>query len=76
MKQKLQLLGLFAILPLVMVTFSPDLIEDAYAQKAKKNTGYVPPKSYGTATDDIVCGDRLCSTPEGQPDPGNEGRAQ
>ena len=76
MNQKLQLLGIIAFLPLTMVALGTDLIQDADAQKAKKDTGYIPPKSYGSATNDVVCGDKLCNTPAGNPDPINEGKAQ
>ena len=75
MKQKLQYIGLLAILPLAMVALVPDLLEDASAQKAEGSPGSVSPKSYGSATDDVVCGDKLCSTPEGESDPANIGRA-
>jgi len=44
-------------------------------KKAEGSPGYMAPKSYGSATADIVCGDRLCSTPEGESDPINVGRA-
>jgi hypothetical protein len=74
--QKWKYLGLLAILPLALVSFAPDLVDDAYAQKSEGNPSQVSPKSYGSATDDIVCGASLCSTPEGSPDPVNEGKAQ
>ena len=48
----------------------------ASAEKAEGSTGTQSPKSYGSATDDIVCGASLCSTPEGSEDPVNVGRAQ
>ncbi len=76
MNQKMKYIGLFAILPLAMVALAPELVNDAFAQKAEGNTGTQSPKSYGSATDDIVCGASLCSTPEGSPDPVNIGRAQ
>ena len=76
MKQSLKNIGLLAILPLAMVALAPDLIEGANAQKAEGSPGSVSPHSYGSATDDIVCGDRLCSTPEGESDPANIGEAQ
>ena len=75
MQQSLKYIGLLAILPLAMVTLSPDLIVDASAQKAEGSSGSVSPKSYGSATDKIVCGDRLCGS-EGSIEPVNEGRAQ
>jgi len=76
MKQKIKYIGLFAILPLAMVALAPELIDDAFAQKSEGSPGQISPKSYGSATDDIVCGATLCSTPEGSPDPVNEGKAQ
>ena len=75
MNQKTKYLGLLAILPLVMIALSPDLIEDATAQKSEGSPGHISPKSYGSATDDIVCGGVLCSTPEGSPDPINVSKA-
>ena len=51
---------------------SPDLIEDASAQKPEKNSGHVLPKPYGSATIIIICSDRLCSTPEVETDPVNK----
>ncbi len=76
MNQKIKYIGLLAILPLAMVAFAPELVEDAYAQKAEGSPGSQSPKSYGSATDDIVCGASLCSTPEGSEDPVNVGKAQ
>ncbi len=76
MKQITKYIGLFAILPLAMVALAPELIEDAFAQNAEGSPGQASPKSYGSATEGIVCGASLCSTPEGRPDPVNEGKAQ
>ena len=76
MKQSLKYIGLLAILPLAMVALSPDLIVDASAQKAERSSGSVSPKSYGSATDDIVCGDRLCGFEDSPEEPVNEGKAQ
>ncbi len=76
MNQKTKYLGLLAILPLAMVALSPDLIGEADAARAEGSPGQTAPKSYGSATADIVCGDKLCSTPEGSEDPENVGRAQ
>ena len=76
MKQTLRYIGLLAILPLAMVAVAPDMIGDASAAKSEGSPGSVSPKSYGSATDDVVCGDRLCSTPEGEADPANMGKAQ
>ncbi len=63
-------------MPLALVAITPDLIGEADAQKAEGSPGTISPKSYGSATDDIVCGGVLCSTPEGSPDPINVGRAK
>ena len=76
MKQITKYIGLLAILPLAIVALAPELIDDAFAQNAEGSPGQVSPKSYGSATEDIVCGASLCSTPEGSPDPINEGKAQ
>ncbi len=76
MNQKLKNLGLLAILPLVMVALSANLIDEADAQKSEGSPGQISPKSYGSATDDIVCGASLCSTADGSEDPVNVGRAQ
>ncbi len=75
MKQITKYIGILAILPLVLVALTPDLIGQADAQPAVGN-GDPAPKSYGSATADIVCGDRLCSTPEGSEDPVNVGSPQ
>ncbi len=76
MNQKIKYIGLLAILPLVMVALAPEHVADAHAQNAEGSPGSQSPKSYGSATDDIVCGASLCSTPEGSEDPVNIGRAQ
>jgi len=77
MNQITKYIGLLAILPLAIVALAPDLIGDAFAlQKAEGSDGYLPPKSYGSATDDIVCGASLCSTPEGSEDPVNVSRTR
>ena len=72
---KTKYIGLFAILPLAMVALAPDFIAEADAQKAEGSSGTQSPKSYGSATDEIVCGDSLCET-KGESEPGNTGRAQ
>ncbi len=76
MNQKMKYIGLLAILPLAMVALAPELVNDAFAQKAEGSPSQISPKSYGSATNDIVCGASLCSTSEGSPDPVNQGRAQ
>lgn len=75
MKQITKYIGLLAIFSLAMVALAPELVDDANAQKAEGSPGSQSPKSYGSATDDIVCGASLCSTPEGSEDPANVGRA-
>jgi len=76
MNQKTKYIGLLAILPLAMVALAPELVSDVYAQEAEGNTAKQSPKSYGSANADVVCGASLCSTPEGEKDPVNVGRAQ
>ena len=76
MNQKMRYIGLFAILPLAMIALTPEFVDVVHAQKSEGSTGTQSPKSYGSATDDIVCGASLCSTPAGSPDPVNEGKAQ
>jgi len=76
MNQKMKYIGLMAILPLAMIALAPDYISEADAQKAEGSPSQISPKSYGSATSDVVCGASLCSTPEGSPDPVNEGKAQ
>ncbi len=76
MNQKMKYIWLFAILHLAIIALAPELVDDAFAEKAEGSPGNQSPKSYGSATNDVVCGDRLCSTPEGSPDPVNEGKAQ
>ncbi len=76
MKQITKYIGLLAILPLALVALAPELVDDAFAQNAEGSPGQQSPKSYGSATEDIVCGASLCSTPAGEADPVNVGRAQ
>ncbi len=56
---------MLAILPLFLVFLGHDYIGEANAQKAEGSPGQVSPKSYGSATKEIVCGDKLCSELEG-----------
>ena len=76
MNKKLRSIGLLAILSLGMVALAPELIGDVYSQESEGSPGSQSPKSYGSATDDIVCGASLCSTPVSSEDPVNVGRAQ
>ncbi len=71
MSQITKYIGILAILPLLAVAMAPDYIDAVYADEAQGSPGQQSPKSYGSATDDIVCGASLCSTPEGSPDPIN-----
>jgi len=76
MNQKMKYIGLFAILPLAMIALAPEFVDGVRAQKAERSPASQSPKSYGSATNDVVCGASLCSTPTGSPDPVNEGKAQ
>jgi len=76
MNQKMKYIGLFAILPLVMIALSPEFVDIVHAQKSEGSPSQISPKSYGSATSDVVCGASLCSTPVGSPDPINEGKPQ
>ena len=67
-------IGLLAILPLAMIALAPEFVDVAHAQKAEVSPGQISPKSYGSATSDIVCGASLCSTHVGSTDPINKGR--
>ena len=63
MNTKLRQIGFIAILPLLMVAISPNYIIDADALRSQgENTsGRVGINSYGSANNNIICGDRLCS---------------
>lgn len=61
MDRKLREAGLLVMLPLVLTAFSLGFLAEADADKAEGSPGAVSPKSYGSANDDIVCGDKLCS---------------
>ena len=73
---KTKYIGLLAILPLAMIALMPDYVSEADAQKAQGSAGTQSPKSYGSSTDDIVCGDTLCASENDDSQPGNIGRAQ
>ena len=76
MNQKMKYIGLLAILPLAMIALAPEFVDVAHAQKSEGSPGQISPKSYGSATSDVVCGASLCSTPVGSADPVNQGKAQ
>ena len=61
MDKKLRESSLLVILPLVLTAFSLGFIMESDAAKAEGSDGTQFPKSYGSANDDIVCGDKLCS---------------
>ena len=61
MDKKLRQVSLLVILPLVLTAFSLGFMMEADAVKAEGSEGTQSPKSYGSANDDIVCGDKLCS---------------
>lgn len=61
MNKKLREVSLFVILPLVLTAFSLGFMVEADADKAQDSEGTTSPKSYDSANDDIVCGDKLCS---------------
>ena len=70
MKQITKYIGLVAIVAIFAFATVSGSIGEADAQKANTDDR-LSPKSYGSATADIVCGDKLCSTPEGSADPIN-----
>jgi len=74
MKQITKYIGLVAIVAIFALATVSGSIGEADAKKAEGNDGVQSPKSYGSATNDIVCGDKLCASGEGQ-DPANEGKA-
>ena len=76
MNQKMKYIGLMVILPLAMIALAPEFVDVAHAQKTEGSPSQISPKSYGSATSDVVCGASLCSTPAGTADPVNEGKAQ
>ena len=61
MNKKLHNLSLFALMSVTLLAANPLLVEDASAFKSQGSPGMVSPKSYGSATSDIVCGAILCS---------------
>ncbi len=75
MKQITKYVGMVAIMAIFALATVSGNIGEADALKAEGTT-QLSPKSYGSATEDIVCGASLCSTPEGSPDPVNVGKAQ
>ncbi len=75
MKQTTKYIGMVAIMAIFALATVSGSIGEADAAKAEGSPGQVSPNSYGSATADIVCGDRLCASGENS-DPVNEGKAQ
>ncbi len=77
MKQTTKYVGMVAIMAIFALATISGNIGQADATQAQGEPGALSdPKSYGSATSDIVCGASLCSTAEGSADPVNQGRAQ
>lgn len=72
MKQITKYIGLVALVAMFSLATVSGSIGEADAKKAEGSPGSQSPKSYGSATSDIVCGDKLCETGT---NPGNEGKA-
>ncbi len=75
MKQTTKYIGMEAIMAIFALATDSWNNGEAEAAKAEGSPGQVSPNSYGSATADIVCGDKLCASGE-NPDPANQGRAQ
>ncbi len=75
MKQTTKYIGMVAIMAIFALATISGNIGEADAAKAEGSPGSQPTQSYGSATADIVCGDKLCASGENS-DPVNEGKAQ
>ena len=73
MKQITKYIGLVAIVAIFAIATVSGGIGEADAKKAEGSDGTQSQKSYGSATDDIVCGDKLCASGEGA-DPVNQSK--
>ncbi len=73
MKQTTKYIGMLAIMAIFALATVSGNIGEADAKKAEGSPGSQSSKSYGSATDDIVCGDKLCASGE-NPDPGNQSK--
>ncbi|MCZ6582144.1 MAG: hypothetical protein O6761_03105 [Thaumarchaeota archaeon] len=60
MNKALKYAGMLAILSVFVVAAAPVYIGQADAENADGSPGTIPPKSYGKATQSIVCGGALC----------------
>ena len=76
MKQITKYIGMLSLVAIFALATVSGSIGEADAATAEGSPSQVSPKSYGSATDDIVCGASLCSTPEGSEDTINVGKAQ
>jgi len=74
MKQITKYIGLVALVAMFSLATVSGSIGEVDAKKAEGSSGSQSPKSYGSATNDIVCGDKLCESGE-NPDPVNKGKA-
>ncbi len=61
MKQTTKYLGLVMVLTVLALGMGNGLVDTAEATKADGSPGSVTPKSYGSSTSNVVCGDKLCS---------------
>ena len=61
MNKQIRNLSLFTLMSMTLLVANPFLVGDASAYKSQGSPGMLSPKSYGSATSDIVCGAMLCS---------------
>ena len=73
MKQITKYIGLVAIVAIFAIATVSGGIGEADAKKAEGSPGTSSVNSYGSATSDIVCGDKLCSSGDGA-DPANQSK--
>lgn len=64
MKQITKFSGMVAIVAMFAIVAVSGSVGEADAAKAEGSSGVQSPKSYGSANNDIVCGDKLCETGE------------
>ncbi len=73
MKQTTKYIGMLAIMAIFALATVSGRIGEADAAKAEGSPGQVSSNSYGSATADIVCGDKLCASWENS-DPANQSK--
>jgi len=73
MKQTTKYIGMVAIMAIFALATISGNIGEADAAKAEGSPGTPSEKSYGSATSDIVCGDKLCASGENS-DPANQSK--